>query len=83
MQQHSEAAARIEARLERERDLLGLVRAGYDDLVDGDPAMLELFDLEWRLDEVTQHSARFRAPHTGGADDREALAGLREELERA
>ena len=45
--------------------------------------MLELFDLEWRLDEISQYAAWFAAPHTGGADDEIAFGGLVEELERA
>lgn len=48
----------------------------------GDPAMLEMFDLEWRLDEVAQYAAWFEAPHTGSASDVEALGGLLEELAR-
>ncbi len=46
----------------------------------GDASMLEMFDLEWRLDEVSQYADWFEAPHTGTADDEVALAGLLEEL---
>lgn len=63
-----------------ERDLRTLVDAGVE--TDADPAMLELFDLEWRLDEVSQYTAWFAAPHAGTADDEIAFAGLLEELER-
>lgn len=48
----------------------------------GDPAMLEMFDLEWRLDEVSQYADRFEAPHAGTTDDEVALGGLLEELGR-
>ena len=44
--------------------------------------MLELFDLHWRLGEIGEYAARFRAPHGGGADDHVALEGLVEQLER-
>ena len=63
-----------------ERDLRTLVEDGVE--TGADPAMLELFDLEWRLDEVSQFAAWFAAPHTGTADDEIAFAGLIEELER-
>ena len=59
-------------------------------LVDGglpptglDAAMLDLFDLEWRLDEISQYAAWFAAPHTGTASDRVAIGGLLHELTRA
>ena len=48
-----------------------------------DPAMLDLFDVEWRLDEISQYAARFAAPHAGSASDRVALGGLLHELTRA
>ncbi len=66
----------------RERDLRGIVEAGRGDLVDADASMLEMFDLEWRLDEISQYSAWFAAPHSGTASDQEAFAGLLEELDR-
>ncbi|GEP39567.1 hypothetical protein NPS01_32300 [Nocardioides psychrotolerans] len=56
-----------------ERDLRALDAGG---------PMTEMFDLEWRLDEVQQYAERFQQPHTGGADDLEAVEGLVEELER-
>ena len=49
----------------------------------GDPEMLEMFDLEWRLDEIAQFAAWFEAPHTGTEDDRIALGGLLHELQRS
>ena len=59
-------------------------------LVDGglpptglDAAMLDLFDLEWRLDEISQYAAWFAAPHAGTASDRVAIGGLLHELTRA
>ncbi|CAA9376330.1 phosphotransferase family protein [uncultured Nocardioides sp.] len=66
----------------RERDLRGFVDAGRADLVDPHPPMVELFDLEWRLDEVDQYAAWFAAPHTGTASDEVAVSGLLAELER-
>ena len=45
--------------------------------------MLDLFDLEWRLDEISQYAAWFAAPHTGTASDRVAMGGLLHELTRA
>ncbi|GAA5152034.1 hypothetical protein GCM10023340_31650 [Nocardioides marinquilinus] len=57
-----------------ERDLRTLDR--------GDPEMLELFDLEWRLEEVGQYAAWFEGPHADTADARTAVEGLMEELER-
>ncbi|ANH39198.1 hypothetical protein I601_2782 [Nocardioides dokdonensis FR1436] len=65
-----------------ERDLRILVDAGHADLVDADPLMLELFDLEWRLDEIDQLAARFAPAHTGDRDDVEALTALRFALTR-
>ena len=66
----------------RERDLRTLVDSGHADLADPHGPMLELFDLEWRLDEVSQYAAWFAAPHTGNDSDRVAVEGLVEELER-
>ncbi|MGN6574076.1 MAG: hypothetical protein ACTHKG_00175 [Nocardioides sp.] len=47
-----------------------------------DPAMLEMFDLEWRLDEIAQYSAWFAAPHGGTESAAVAFHGLMHELER-
>ncbi|WP_426243193.1 phosphotransferase family protein [Nocardioides sp. LHG3406-4] len=66
----------------RERDLRGIVDAGRADLVDPDGAMLELFDLEWRLDEISQYAVWFASPHTGTDSDEVAFGGLIEELDR-
>ena len=63
-----------------ELDLRALVDAGAR--TDADPEMLELFDLEWRLDEINEYAAWFAAPHTGTADDEIAFEGLLHELER-
>ncbi len=41
-----------------------------------------MFDLEWRLDEVTQYADWFEAPHGGTESDRVALGGLVGELTR-
>jgi spectinomycin phosphotransferase len=68
-----------------ERDWRTLLERGWaarPDL-DLDPAMLDLFDLEWRLDEISQYAAWFAAPHTGTASDRVAMGGLLHELTRA
>jgi len=65
-----------------ERDLRTLTGAGHGDLVEADPAMLELFDLEWRLDEISQYADWFEAPHDEGPDARTAWGGLVHELER-
>ena len=39
-------------------------------------AMLDLFDLEWRLDEIAQYAAWFEAWHTGTESDAIAFGGL-------
>ena len=44
--------------------------------------MVELFDLEWRLDEIAQYSAYFAAEHADDQDSRTSLGGLRHELGR-
>jgi spectinomycin phosphotransferase len=64
-----------------ELDLRTLVDAGVG--AGTDPEMLELFDLEWRLDEISQYAAWFAAPHSGSPDDEIAFGGLLHELERA
>jgi spectinomycin phosphotransferase len=66
----------------RERDLRVLVDAGANEL-DVRWPVVEMFDLEWRLDEISQYADWFESPHTGNASDRVALGGLLEELERA
>lgn len=66
----------------RERDLRPLTDAGHARLVDPDWSMIEMFDLEWRLDEISQYAAWFEAPHTGTASDSVAFGGLLEELAR-
>jgi spectinomycin phosphotransferase len=66
-----------------ELDLRVLVENGAQpDDVGADREMLELVDLQWRLDEISQYSAWFAAPHTGTPDDEIAFGGLRHELER-
>jgi spectinomycin phosphotransferase len=44
--------------------------------------MLQLFDLEWRLDEIDQYAGWFAAPHTGSTNDQIAFGGLQFELDR-
>jgi spectinomycin phosphotransferase len=66
-----------------ELDLRVLVENGArPEDVDADREMLELFDLQWRLDEINQYAAWFAAPHTGTRDDEIAFDGLTHELER-
>lgn len=59
----------------RERDLRWLTGQG-------DPALVEMFDLEWRLDEISQYADWFAAPHAETDSDRVALGGLLRELTR-
>lgn len=66
----------------RERDLRVFVEHGWGSLVDADPRLLEMFDLEWRLDEISQYSTWFESRHTGSENDVVALEGLRHELLR-
>ncbi|CAA9379003.1 MAG: hypothetical protein AVDCRST_MAG75-799 [uncultured Propionibacteriaceae bacterium] len=66
----------------RERDLRTLVDSGYADLVAPDWAMIAMFDVEWRLDELSQYSTWFASPHRGTESDRVALEALFEELDR-
>jgi len=63
-----------------ELDLRTLVEDGAE--TDAEPEMLELFDLEWRLDEISQYVAWFAAPHAGTADDEIAFGDLLHELAR-
>jgi spectinomycin phosphotransferase len=65
-----------------ERDLRYLVEQGHGSLCRAEPSLVEMFDLEWRLDEVAQYAAWFQAPHTGTESDRVALGGLLHELAR-
>jgi spectinomycin phosphotransferase len=65
-----------------ERDWRTLVERGLR-VEDVDAAMLDLFDLEWRLDEISQYAAWFASPHTGSASDRVAIGGLLHELTRS
>jgi spectinomycin phosphotransferase len=66
-----------------EIDLQILTEAGLAaDAVGADQDMLELFDLEWRLDEISQYAAWFAAPHAGTEDDRIAFDDLLHELTR-
>ncbi len=58
-----------------ERDLRSLEEAGHAQ-TGADQAMLELFDLEWRLDEIAQYATWFEAWHTGTESDAVAFAGL-------
>ncbi|MEV0385796.1 phosphotransferase [Nonomuraea sp. NPDC050643] len=62
-----------------ERDYADLLAAAGDRLAP-DPAMVELFALDWRLSEIAEYARWFAAPHTGTDDDHTALAGLYEEL---
>ncbi|WP_019634262.1 phosphotransferase [Actinomadura atramentaria] len=62
-----------------ERDYADLLAAAGG-LLRPDPAMVELFALDWRLSEIAEYARWFAAPHTGTDDDRTALEGLYEEL---
>ena len=64
----------------RERDLVTLLQEGRD--VDHDPGLVRLFDLEWRLSEISSFAQWLQQPHVGDADDRTALGGLTHELTR-
>jgi spectinomycin phosphotransferase len=70
-----------------ERDLKVLVEGGFADLCEAtgglDWEMVEMFDLEWRLDEISQYADWFAAAHAGTKDDEVAYGGLLGELERA
>lgn len=57
----------------RERDLRWLSGRG-------DPALVTMFELEWRLDEISQYADWFEARHAGSESDRVALGGLLHEL---
>ena len=46
----------------------------------GNDTMVDMFALEWRLDEVNIGATWLQAPHEGTGDDRETLENLREEL---
>ena len=66
-----------------ELDLRVLVEHGVPPADAGaDRELLELFDLEWRLDEISQYAAWFAAPHAGTRDDDIAIGGLQHELGR-
>ncbi|MFI9628774.1 phosphotransferase family protein [Streptomyces sp. NPDC052042] len=64
----------------RERDYADLLGTAAGAGLNADPAMVELFALDWRLSEIAEYARWFAAPHTGTDDDRTALAGLYEEL---
>ncbi|MGW2324216.1 phosphotransferase family protein [Streptomyces sp. NPDC001700] len=70
----------------RERDYADLLAASANasadvgDRLHADPAMVELFALDWRLSEIDEYARWFAAPHTGTDDDHTALEGLHEEL---
>ncbi|MDT0543606.1 MULTISPECIES: phosphotransferase [Streptomyces] len=67
----------------RERDYSDLLDTGEADGLAPDPAMVELFALDWRLSEIAEYALWFTTPHTGTDDDRIALEGLYEELSDA
>jgi spectinomycin phosphotransferase len=76
----------------RERDLATLLEhgPGWEDAyawprgtTDPSADAIELFDLEWRLDEIAQYAAFFAGSHTDDADARTSIDGLRHELCRS
>ena len=62
-----------------ERDYADLPASAHE-LLRADPAMLELFALDWRLSEIAEYARWFAASHIGTEDDHTALEGLYEEL---
>lgn len=48
----------------------------------GDRLMLEMFDLEWRLGEISEYITWFAGPHGDTPDDRSAFEDLMHELTR-
>jgi spectinomycin phosphotransferase len=66
----------------RERDLGPLIAAGYADHLRPDWAMVEMYDLEWRLDEIAQYASWFSREHSGSEDDQVAWDALQHELDR-
>lgn len=64
----------------RERDYASLLGTAAGAALAPDPAMVELFALDWRLSEIAEYARWFAAPHTGNDDDHVALQGLHEEL---
>lgn len=53
-----------------ERDWADLLTTGEGGrLLRADPAMVELFALDWRLTEIAEYARWFAAPHTGSEDD--------------
>ncbi len=63
-----------------ERDLRYLAPHGLSE--EADDSLVTMFDLEWRLDEVSQYADWFEGHHRDTADERIALDGLRHELTR-
>lgn len=63
-----------------ERDFRLLADADTD--FGTNPEMAEMFDLEWRLDEINQYVIWFAAKHHGTEDDRVAFRALLHELTR-
>ncbi|WP_211336222.1 phosphotransferase [Nocardia tenerifensis] len=62
-----------------ERDYADLLTVA-EGLLHPDPAMVELFALDWRLSEIAEYTRWFAAAHLGTEDDHTALEGLFEEL---
>ncbi|TDC07490.1 aminoglycoside phosphotransferase [Streptomyces sp. 8K308] len=67
----------------RERDYASLLDTAAGPALAPDPAMVELFALDWRLSEIAEYARWFAAPHTGSDDDHTALQGLYAELSDA
>ena len=67
----------------RERDLWALGdgwESSYDHTADAD--LIELFDLQWRLEEIASYAEWFSAPHVGNESDEVAIQDLLDELDR-
>ncbi len=59
-----------------ERDLLGDVGKH----IGGDPELIELFRLDWKLSEIRSYSDWLRGPHVDDGDTRVGLETLMREL---
>jgi spectinomycin phosphotransferase len=66
----------------RERDFGPLIEAGYADQLRPNWAMVEMYDLEWRLDEIAQYASWFACQHSDSNDGEVAWEALRHELDR-
>ena len=71
----------------RERDFATLLQSGLHwlpayGIAEPDWPMVEMFDLEWRLDEISSFADWLAAQHSGNESDAIAVGGLLDELAR-